>query len=242
MKPERKTRILAICNIVLLLLLIAVCLHEGYAQRVYKRLFDPEKPFVYTDNPHFQEALDFDSLYCSSHPSVVMIGDSFIQKIEWNELLGRCDVASRGVHGDQTDGILARVPYAIVMRPKIVFLEGGTNDLGRGDSVGWIANNIERAAKQLQDAGIHPVIVALIRVTAAFHESDKVNGKTDSLNRILAEFASTRNIDFLDLNPSLAPNGYLNPEYARADGCHLTAKAYQVWRDSIQHLLSVRGI
>src|SRR5688500_14730068 len=101
-------RLSLLVNLVLAALLVAVCLHEGYFQRSAKRLFGPPpKPAVYTDNPHYWEMLDFDTLY-HSHPSIVMIGNSMTHKMEWHELLGRCDVANRGVNGELSSGILAR--------------------------------------------------------------------------------------------------------------------------------------
>ncbi len=80
---NRRIRGLLFINIALVALLIAVCVHEGYLTRVWKRLTaPPTRPFVHTDNPHFAEALDFDTLY-HSHPAVVMLGTSMTQKMDW---------------------------------------------------------------------------------------------------------------------------------------------------------------
>jgi lysophospholipase L1-like esterase len=242
MKDRNRQRLLLTSNVVLLLLLLAVCIHEGYLQRVYRRVSAPApKPYSYTDNLHFLEALDFDTLY-HSHPSVVMIGNSMTQKMEWGELLGRCDVSMRGVHGDITAGILARIDAAIALHPKAIFIEGGINDMDMRLPVQQIAQNIQHAAERVQSAGIIPVLTAVTHVTAAYPQADSVNKMITVLDQSLQSFAAANSFDFINLNPIIAPSGQLLPQYARMDGCHLTAKAYRLWADAILRILGARGI
>lgn len=229
-------------NLVLLTLLVAVCLHEGYLQRGYKRLFGPApRPAVYTDNPHYWEMLDFDTLY-HSRPAIVMIGNSMTHKMEWHELLGRCDVANRGVNGELSSGILARAAEVIALHPRIVFIEGGINDLGHDGTPAFVISNLTRMADTMQAAGIRPVLTAVTHVTTAVHKHDELNREIAEVNKALAEYSSRHGYDFINLNPIIAPGNQLKPVYAREDGCHLTAAAYYHWVQAVQHILSTRGI
>lgn len=235
-------RLLLAGNIVLLALLVAVCLHERYVQRVWKRLTaPPPKPFVYTDNTFFHEVLDFDTLY-HGQPALVMLGNSFTQKMEWHELLDRCDVITRGVHGDVTAGILARVPYATRLHPKIIFIEGGINDIDRRIAPAEILGNLKQAALGVRDAGILPVLTAITYVGAAYPENDSVNRTISVINDSLSRFAAREGFDFINLNPQIAPDGILNPAFARGDVCHLNAAAYRLWGNAIQRILQAHGI
>ncbi len=242
MNALRRGRLLLLSNVALLALLTAVCLHEGYITRVWIRATaSSPKPYVHSDNPHFAEALDFDTLY-HSLPAVVMLGTSMTQKMEWGELLGRCDVSTRGVHGDLTSGILARVPDALALHPKAVFLEGGINDIDLGHPVAEIAEHLLQTAGRFEAAGVRPVLTAVARVTKAYPQSAPTNRRIDSLDKLLADYAAAHSLDFINLNPLIAPDGALNPQYARADGCHLTAKSYRLWADEVLRILKARGI
>ncbi len=242
MTPERRARWLLLTNMLLLTLLAALCLHEGYLQRAWRRgTAPPAKPYIHTDNPHFAEALDFDTLY-HSHPSVVMLGNSMTGKMQWSELLGRCDVSTRAVPGDLTSGILARVADVIALHPAMTFVEGGINDIDYRKPLSDIVANIRQTAARLRAAGIRPVLTAVTQVTSAYPRSDSVNGAVRIVNTQLAAVALAEGYDFINLNPRIAPSGVLNLQYARADGCHLTARAYRLWADEVLRILRVRRI
>jgi lysophospholipase L1-like esterase len=241
-QDTRRRRLLLAGNLVLLALLVAVCMHEHYIQRVWKRFTaPPPKPFVYTDNTFFHEVLDFDTLY-HGRPAIVMLGNSFTQKMEWHELLNRCDVITRGVNGDVTAGILARAPYATRLRPKIIFVEGGINDIDLRVPPSQILGNLKQAALQVRDAGILPVVTAITHVGEAYPQSDSVNRIITALDDSLSHFAVAQGFDFVNLNPQIAPGGKLNPAFARGDVCHLNAAAYRLWGNAIDSILSRHGI
>lgn len=65
---------------------------------------------------------------------IVFLGDSLIDKGEWNELLSNEDIANRGINGDTTEGVLNRIDSVIALVPKKAFIMIGTNDVGRGES------------------------------------------------------------------------------------------------------------
>lgn len=242
MEFKPRCRLLLAGNITLLALLIAICLHEDYAGRLWRRwTAPPPHPYSYTDNTFFNEVTDFDTLFHVPR-AIVMMGNSLTQKMEWHELLNRCDVATRGVSGDVTAGILARVPYVLWLKPRIVFIEGGINDIDRKVLPGKILSNLRQTALQLDAHGALPVLTAITHVSPVYADYVSVNRLITRLNDSLAHFASQYGFDFVNLNPQIAPNGTLNPDFARADGCHLNAAAYRLWATEIEHILQRRGI
>ena len=60
-----------------------------------------------------------------------MLGNSLTNRISWNELLVRDDIANRGIGSDITAGFINRINFVFNVKPKICFIEGGVNDLGQ---------------------------------------------------------------------------------------------------------------
>lgn len=75
------------------------------------------------------ETVEIYKLYKKRTVNVVMLGDSLMSSVDWNELLGRDDVANRSLGGDYTDGFLTRLESVYDLNPKICFVMGGVNDL-----------------------------------------------------------------------------------------------------------------
>jgi hypothetical protein len=73
----------------------------------------------------------FDSFPLHSS-DVVMLGDSITAGGEWSELFPYLQIRNRGIAGDTTAGVLARLQQIIDRKPAAVFLKIGTNDLTRG--------------------------------------------------------------------------------------------------------------
>ncbi|MBS1615713.1 MAG: hypothetical protein JST06_06295 [Bacteroidetes bacterium] len=242
MNHPSRCRLLLAGNIILALLLLAVCLHEDYAGRLWHRwTAPPPHPYSYSDNTFFHEVLDFDTLFHEPR-TIVMLGNSLTQKMEWQELLNRCDVATRGVQGDVTGGILARVPYVLRLKPHIVFIEGGINDIDRSVAEPKILSNLRQVALRLHAQGVLPVLTAITHVSPVYASYDSVNKIIARLNDSLADFSAHQGFDFINLNPQIAPGGTLNPAFSRADGCHLNAAAYSLWAKEIRQVLARRGI
>ncbi len=57
-------------------------------------------------------------IVCSGQKNIVMLGNSLTNRISWNELLGRDDVANRGIGSDITAGFTHRINFAFNVNPK----------------------------------------------------------------------------------------------------------------------------
>ena len=70
---------------------------------------------------------------------VVFLGDSLTDEARWEELFAGLAVRNRGVPGDTTADVLARLEPIARAEPAQVFLMIGTNDLGFGANrgLGW---------------------------------------------------------------------------------------------------------
>ena len=84
---------------------------------------DWQKDFYYKKIAEFENSpIGFDK--------IVFLGNSITQGLlRHTEKLSRTDIINRGISGDHTDGILARLQEIIHYKPKAVFLLIGVNDL-----------------------------------------------------------------------------------------------------------------
>jgi lysophospholipase L1-like esterase len=165
----------------------------------------------------------------TTHADVVFLGDSITQNGLWNELFPGVSLASRGIRGDITSGILKRIDNVIKLHPQKVFLMVGVNDLHRRESQDEILSNykkiVDRLSTELPDSRIYIQSVLPVRENL----KGLKNKDIDSLNHKLKLLADGKNIIYLDINSKLkSQNDELPPKYT-VDGEHLKGDAYNIW-------------
>jgi lysophospholipase L1-like esterase len=171
----------------------------------------------------------------SSTPGVriVMLGDSITAQGNWLSLLKRNDVINRGVDGDRTSDVLARIEGIYRFNPKWCFIMIGINDILSGQPIETIFDNYRKIIDGLIKREIVPIIQSTLYVTG----SDPINELIETLNRKINKLAEERQILYLDLNRHLAPNRQLLPAFTN-DGLHLSSAGYKTWRDELLKTLT----
>ena len=112
-------------------------------------------------NPNYYPKKEqFDMI--SGQFDIVMLGNSITEQIDWNELLGRNDIANRGISGDITEGMLLRMDSVLKLKPSLCFFMGGVNDITRRVSYEKILNNITEIIHVLSAEGIETVIQSVL--------------------------------------------------------------------------------
>ena len=162
-----------------------------------------------------------------------MIGDSITRGIEWTDLFPGVRIVNRGIDGDTTADILARIEPLKAARAQKVFLMIGVNDLGQGIDPAAIAARYRKILDALKAPGTQ------IYVQSVLFVADRLglNQKIKALNAELKSFCENGDCIFVDLNASLAPDGFL-PDAVSGDGLHLNARGYAMWRDHISRFVS----
>lgn len=221
------------------MLLICLIIKEHYFERIYTHLFNKQKveSFSYSLNPQFIEQVDYCSIY-TQKATIVMLGNSLTYRMFWNELLGRCDVVNRGVGSDITRGLRDRLKFVRPLFPKIVFIEGGVNDLERNIDTTTITNNIKFIIQDIKKHSIIPVLTKLSFVSEKYPNFKNFNKRIDMLNKSYTKLAIQENILTIDLNQTISTDKILKSEFAEPDGIHYTSKAYLIWKIEIQKILN----
>jgi lysophospholipase L1-like esterase len=167
--------------------------------------------------------------------TIVMYGNSITFQGKWEEVLGRTDVANRGIPGYTTGQLIWTIKNGLKDHPdsKIWFLEGGINDISLGVPVERIFENYKMTVDSLRRNLIIPVVQSTILKNNAKADNKKVN----ALNKLVRKYCLRKGIDYIDLNKLFSLNGELKKENT-IDGCHLVQSAYIHWATEIKKVLS----
>lgn len=162
---------------------------------------------------------------------IVFLGDSITEAGFWDEWFPGIGAINRGIGGEKTDEVLARLNTAI-NAPNAVFLLVGTNDISASVPTADIVSNVTRIVQGIEHrAPGTPVVVQSIMPRGATYREEVlfVNGL---LKKIVAD--APAHVTYLDLWPALAtPEGTLRPELTK-DNLHLLPAAYRVWVDVLR--------
>ncbi|AEF84409.1 lipolytic enzyme, GDSL domain protein [Treponema primitia ZAS-2] len=169
---------------------------------------------------------------------IVMFGDSHTYGGEWNKLLNRNDVVNLGIPGDVTKRFLSRLDDIYLLKPKLCFIMGGTNDIFGGIDVETILENYKTIVKNLEDHDIKVIIQSTLKISKNHNDWKKINNEIDKLNEYLIKFSEENNLIFVDINKVLSSSGELNEDYVSGDGIHLIEAGYEKWKDLIIPILN----
>ena len=187
---------------------------------------------------------------------IVFLGNSITQGLlrHTNKLLGS-NIVNRGISGDHTDGVLARLEEIIHYKPKAVFLLIGINDLFEDNrsrperTPEYVANNIllisEIINKKSPNTKIFTQTIIPINNNQYLTEkpnieflhvdySPSINEQINKVNKIIKNNSS---LNVIDLHSSfLNENLQLDQKFS-TDGVHLNELGYQNWINIINPII-----
>jgi lysophospholipase L1-like esterase len=165
---------------------------------------------------------------------VLFLGDSITDFGMWHEWFPGVPTVNRGVGGEVTAEVLARIDTAI-NEPTAVFLLIGTNDVSGGLPTSEIVGNVRAIIAAIQGlAPGTPIVVESIMPRAL-----KYREEITHLNRLYRDAVADAggSVTFLDLWPALAtPEGALRAELTE-DNLHLNGEGYRAWVDVLRPII-----
>jgi lysophospholipase L1-like esterase len=177
---------------------------------------------------------------------VVFMGDSITDFWRLNEYFTGREYINRGISGQVTDEILARMKADVIdLHPKAMLILAGTNDISRGVAVKTIENNLSMIGDLCQLNGIKPVF-ASITPTSDYHKAENPRNEMTKtrpiativeVNNWLREYCRAHHCVYVDYyNALLDTNGVLGADLSD-DGLHPNAKGYRIMAP-----LAVKGL
>jgi acyl-CoA thioesterase I len=146
-------------------------------------------------------------------------------------------VNNAGVPGDLTSGMLSRVDRDVFAHsPGVLFLLGGTNDLGHEISSTTIIANLRAIVVKAKARGIKVFLI-----TVPPNSSSVMTARIDSLNADIQHLANTYALYLIDIHtPLSASNGLIASKYT-VDGLHFNGAGAQLVANTIYNRIHRLG-
>ncbi|MDD4211918.1 MAG: GDSL-type esterase/lipase family protein [Bacilli bacterium] len=178
----------------------------------------------------------FNELNQNAHrQGIVFLGDSLTEFYPADEFFYGCDVYNRGIAGDTTDGVLARLESnVLVLEPKKLFLQIGTNDLGKKKSPEDTFENIKKIIETIQsrlpETELYVISLYPVNPKATPYSKSMMLGRKNTdiraINCWLNDYCKTHQIPYLDVASAITDeNGLLKKEYT-IEGLHISFLGY----------------
>ncbi|WP_345955489.1 GDSL-type esterase/lipase family protein [Mucilaginibacter sp. PAMB04168] len=186
-------------------------------------------------NSHYTERMDFFHALPVQKHAIVFLGNSITEHGEWPELVaGKKPVINRGIGGDNTFGLRARLNEVLADEPSKIFLLIGINDLFRKLPYEVTVSNYKRiiSAVRTKSPKTKLYIQSVLPINEDMLKQPYAAGRNAmvlELNKRIEALATTEKIPFINLHPLfLDAEGKLKRELT-LDGVHLKPKAYVTW-------------
>ena len=167
---------------------------------------------------------------------VVFLGDSITDGWALNQYFPGKLYINRGISGQITSQMLGRMKADVLdLKPRVVVVLGGTNDLARGVKVSAIQNNLAMIAALAAAHGVKPLMASILPISD-YHKSKDPNHerspgrppeKIRQLNDWMRRLCAERGFVYLNYHSALADSiGQLEATLS-SDGLHPNSEGYK---------------
>ena len=157
--------------------------------------------------------------------NIVFLGDSITDWVNFEDFFP-FKITNRGIAGDTTTGVLARLDEIISLKPSKLFILIGTNDISYGSSPEKIAGNIRKIISRVQENSQGTKIY----VQSLFPRSDRdFSGIITAINHELENISQELKCVYINLYPLLLSSEGLLDRKFTFDGLHLNGPAVSEW-------------
>ncbi len=170
-------------------------------------------------------------------PRVVFLGDSITDGWPLNQYFPGRPYVNRGIGGQITSQMLGRMKADVLdLKPSVMVVLAGTNDIARGISKETIQGNLSMIADLAVAHGITPIFASILPISDHHKDTDpnylrsaaRPPGTILELNKWILEMCRARGFVYLDYFAKMVDaNGFLQAELAD-DGLHPNAQGYGV--------------
>lgn len=234
--------------LLLSLILINSQLIIGQEKNIFDYLPDNNEHLIYHDDwgkNNYVKLLHQFNLSPLKKGDIVFLGNSITAEGKnWNARLNNSKVRNRGIGGDTTDGVLARLGEIIDSEPSAVFLLIGINDLYNNSiqepSVNYIANNIIEIAKKIKTNSNDSKVFIQTLLPISIKKSkdyELYNHSIGTINEIIVENQQKKLYSIIDLYALFVNSEGELREDLTYDGLHLNEEGYKVWSNFIKPII-----
>jgi lysophospholipase L1-like esterase len=187
-------------------------------------------------NPYYLQRMEYFKKMPHVKNEIVFLGNSITERGEWQEILSdsKYPVVNRGIGGDNSFGILARMDEVLTTKPKAIFLMDGINDLFRKLPYNVSINNYKRIIRiiKAKSPKTKIYIESALPINEEMTKEPYTKGRNvmvPVLNAKIKQLAKEEKVTYIDIVPLFQDEkGNLKKEVTM-DGVHLKASAYIDW-------------
>lgn len=185
---------------------------------------------------YYQQKVSLFRLLPDTKKEIIFLGNSITDIGEWAEIWNSTKVKNRGISGDNTFGVLARLDEVISSKPQKVFIMIGINDIARDTPDSIIIANYKKIIYHIktQTPATKIFVQSILPTNNQFTEFKRHQNKTEHIvivNTAMKSYCSNNNIVYIDLySKFIDDENNLAKKYTN-DGLHLNGFAYMKWKE-----------
>jgi len=169
--------------------------------------------------------------------ATVLLGDSLTRSFP-TDLLSRPPYLNWGVGGDFAASLLLRLEPLEVVKPRIVLLMIGINDIIANESMPTIQDNYRTIVRSIRRHCPDSKLYVQSCLPTAFHsgmlaDNSQTNQRVIELNLFLTSLCVEFEADYVDLYPVFERHGQMRADTTN-DGIHLNTFGYELWADQVR--------
>lgn len=185
-------------------------------------------------NRHYKNRMELFRFSPIKKEQIVFFGNSITEIGKWSSYFPNHDVVNRGISGDNTDGMIARIHEVVKGKPEKIFLMAGINDISLQRSNEVILRQTKLLLRQIKAGSPDTEIFvqSILPINAQKLKYSRLKDKQQQIedyNTMLKAMCNEMDITYIDVYSKLldSPRN-LNPQYTQ-DGLHINNEAYQEW-------------
>ena len=185
-------------------------------------------------NRHYKNRMELFRFSPTKKRQIVFFGNSITEIGKWSSYFPNHDVVNRGISGDNTDGMIARIHEVVKGKPSKIFLMAGINDISLQRSNEVILRQTKLLLRQIKAGSPDTEIFvqSILPINTQKLKYSRLKDKQQQIedyNTMLKAMCNEMDITYIDVYSKLldSPRN-LNPQYTQ-DGLHINNEAYQEW-------------
>ena len=198
---------------------------------------------TFYNTTYYQQKVTLFRLLPDTKGEIIFLGNSITDIGEWAEIWQNTRVKNRGISGDNTFGVLARLDEVVSSKPAKVFVMIGINDISKEVPDSVIIANHKKIYTRIRVASPATKIYvqSILPTNADFTEFRRHQGRDNhiqNVNAALQKLCAGMGLTYIDLyTPFLNKDGKLDRQYTN-DGLHINGYGYMRWKQ----ILTEKGV
>ena len=185
---------------------------------------------------YYQQKVILFRLLPDEKNEIIFLGNSITDIGEWTEIWHNIKVKNRGISGDNTFGVLARLDEVLSSKPAKIFIMIGINDISKETPDSIIIDNYKKiiARVKTESPKTKLYVQSILPTNNEFNDFKRHQDKDEHIqfvNKKLQEICVAEKIFYVDLyNSFLNEQGKLDKKYTN-DGLHINGYGYMKWKE-----------